>query len=212
MARPTEAALAAPPHQLPTARLFRSKLTSYWTYRTGQPFANLATDQVNADKVMPAFRNDYVCITFRGFDKLHMHRSDRSQILLDYRFHGASSFGNVPTQAANESDVVRSIDENFNIHLFEQTRLGKDENTFDDHNRFWLNAPRLVKPAISLEIVKRKVDSFACLQFANVVDQQIIVEGIRMIEVGDSMVIQRQIFQITVVGILLNENDLACTN
>ncbi len=60
-----------------------------------------------------------------------------------------------------------------------------------------------------LEVVKRQFNRFACLQTSHVIDEQIVVERVGMIEVGDTAVIERQIGEISVVGVLLNENDFA---
>src|SRR2546425_1321545 len=107
---------------------------------TGQPLANLATNQINAHKIMTTLGNYYVSKTLRRFDKLNVHRPHRGDVLLDYRINRTAALGEVALQAANEPNVIRRIHENFDIHLFEQTRLGKNQNAFYDHNRLRFDA------------------------------------------------------------------------
>jgi hypothetical protein len=44
------------------------------------------------------------------------------------------------------------------------------------------------------------------------IDKQFIVERVRMVEIRDTTVIQRQIGEISVVGVLLNKDDFVGTD
>jgi len=45
-----------------------------------------------------------------------------------------------------------------------------------------------------------------------VVDEQVVIERVGMIEVSKLAIVQRQILEITVIGILLNEDNFARPN
>src|SRR6185369_12460219 len=83
---------------------------------------------------MTSFGDDDIGESFRRFDELNMHGPHRRDVLLDYRIQSATALGNIAPQAANETHVVRSIDEHLNVHLLEQPRLGKNQDTFDNHD------------------------------------------------------------------------------
>jgi len=68
---------------------------------------------------MATFRNDNVRVPFRRLDKLHVHRPHRRHVLLDHRFNRAPALIQVASQTANETNIVRRVDEHLNIHLLE---------------------------------------------------------------------------------------------
>jgi hypothetical protein len=66
----------------------------------------------------------------------------------------ARSFRNVAAQTPNEADIVGRVDKNLDIHLFEKTRLGENQNAFDNNYRFGFNQPGFMQTRVSFEIVK----------------------------------------------------------
>src|SRR5207237_10309928 len=88
---------------------------------------------------MTTLGNYYISKTLRRFGKLNVHWPHRSDVLLDYRINRAPPLGEVPLQATNESNVIRRIHKNLDVHLFEQTRLGKNQNALYNHNRLWFD-------------------------------------------------------------------------
>src|SRR5688500_19874831 len=86
---------------------------------------------------MATLGNDYVRFALGGFNKLHMHGAHSCEVLFDHRLHRASALRDVSPQPPNETNVVGSIDKDFNIHLFQQPCVGKDQNSFDDHDWLW---------------------------------------------------------------------------
>jgi hypothetical protein len=67
-----------------------------------------------------------------------MHWPHRGQVLLDHGFNGAAALRNVAAEAANETNVVGRIDEDFDVELFQQARIG---------NR--IEAARLARPPLT---------------------------------------------------------------
>ena len=57
------------------------------------------------------------------------------------------------------------------------------------------------------EIVNRKFDRFARIQTLEMIDQEIVIERVRMIEVRSIPIIQRHILQIAIIEVLLNKDD-----
>ena len=148
---------------------------------------------------MTTFGNNYVGEPLRWFDELHVHRAHRGEILLDYRVERAAALGDVPLQAANEAHVVRRVDENFDVHLFEQARLGKNQNPFDDHNRFWFDGSSRGQPRVRAKVVYGKLNRLARAQFLQMVGQQLVIDGVRMIEVRHVPIVQRHVLKIAIV-------------
>src|SRR5687768_17639508 len=62
------------------------------------------------------------------------------------------------------------------------------------------------------EVVERQLDCLAGFQPAYVVNEQIVVERIRMVEIGEAAKIEWKVRQVAIVGVLLNENDFTGTN
>ena len=136
-----------------------------------------------------------------------MHRPHRRSVLIDHRIKRPSALGDITPQPANETQIVRRIDENFYVHLLEQTRLGKNQNAFDDYDGLRLDARRRRQTRMRPEIVYRQLNRLACIQFLQVIDQQFVVNRVRVIEICRVAVVERHVFQIAVVKILLNEDD-----
>src|SRR6185503_12902047 len=111
------------------------------------------------------------------------------------------------SQPAYESNIVRRIDEYLDIHLLQQTRVGEDQDTLDDHDGFWLDDARFFQTRMRLEVVERQFNRFARPQPSHVIHEQLVVERVRMIEVRNTSVIQRKIGEVSVIGVLLNEDD-----
>ncbi len=62
------------------------------------------------------------------------------------------------------------------------------------------------------KIVDRKLDRFAGVQFLQMIDQQFVVDRVRMIEVGRIPIVQRHVLEIAIIKILLDENDFVGTD
>src|SRR6476646_7889104 len=103
---------------------------------------------------MTTLGNYYVCMSLRRLDKLHMHRSDGFYVLLNHRLNGATTFGNITPKPPDKSNVVGCVDKNLDIHLFEQTRFSKDQDSLDYNDRLRLDRARFVQTSVGLEIVK----------------------------------------------------------
>src|SRR6266700_7227768 len=174
----------------------------------GQPLANLSTNQIDAHKIMSTFGNDYISKTFRRLDKLRVHRTDRRQILLDNGIQRPPAFRNITPQAPDETNIVGRINEDLNVHLLEQPWFGEDQNSFDDYNRFRIDAGSVGQTRVRAKVVDRQFDRLAGPQFLQVINQQLVVESIGMIKVGLITIIQRHVLEIPVVQILLNEKHL----
>src|SRR5687767_4533493 len=161
---------------------------------------------------MTTFRDNNVCITFRWLDELHVHRPHRRDVLFDYGLHRPTTLGNIAAKSPDKSNVVGSIYEYFDVQLFKQTRVSKNQDTFHDHFGFWLDAACLVHSSVRLEIAERQVNRFTCLEFSNVMNQQLVIESVRVIKISDLAIVEREVLDVTVVRVLLNEDHFAGTN
>src|SRR5205085_2415661 len=84
-------------------------LTNYPLFYV-QFFPHKAAQKFDADVLLATFRNDHIRMAFRRLDKFEVHRSDRALILLERSLKGSSALGDVPSQAAHQTDIVRCID------------------------------------------------------------------------------------------------------
>src|SRR4051812_4591660 len=171
---------------------YRSKLAS--NFISGQPLANLSADQINAHKIMPTLRNNYVCKTLRRLDELHVHRPHRRDVLVDYRIKRAPALGDIAAQTADETKIVRRIDEDFDGHLLEQPWLGEYQNPLDDDDGFRRNAGRGRQARMRFEIVNWKLNRLAGVKLLQMIDEQFVIDGIRVIKVRRVAIIERHIF------------------
>src|SRR6266571_8496842 len=178
----------------------------------GQPLANLSTNQIDAHKIMPTFGNYYISKTLRRLDKLRMHRTDRRQVLLDHGVQGPPAFRNVSPQAPDETNVVGRVNEDFNVHLLEQSWFGEDQNSFDDYNRFRIDAGSVRQTRVRAKVVDRQFDRLTGPQFLQMINQQLVVYGVWVIKVGLITIIQRHVLEIPIVQILLNEKHFVRTH
>src|SRR6266496_991210 len=158
---------------------------------------------------MTTFRNDDVSVTLRGFNELHMHRTHCGDVLFNDRFYRAASLCDVAAQPANETNVVRRIDKHPNIQLLKQARIGKDQYAFHYHNRLGFDRASFVQATMCLEIVDWQFNRLARFQPANVLDEQIVIERVGMIEVSDLPIVERQIREVAIIRVLLNEDYFA---
>ena len=57
------------------------------------------------------------------------------------------------------------------------------------------------------KIIDRKFDRFVRVQTLEMIYQEIVIKRVRMIEVRRVPIIQRHVFQIAIIDVLLNEDD-----
>src|SRR6201988_5477669 len=127
---------------------------------------------------MTTLRNDYVGMPFRRSTKRHVQGPDVRQVVFDNRFCGAAALGHVTPQTADETNVVRSVDKYLDIHLLQQTWIGKDQNAFNDDNWLRLYGTRFVHTRMRFEVVKRQFNRLSCLQSGNVFYGQFLVDRV----------------------------------
>src|SRR5205823_4188759 len=128
-------------------------------------------------------------------------------VLLDYRIERATTFRDIAPQTANETDIVRSVDENFYIHLLQQTRFSKNQDAFNDHDRLGRYRCRVRQTRVRAKVINGKFYRLAGIQLFEMINQQLVIDGVGMIEVRRVAIVQRHVFQIAVIKILLNEDD-----
>ena len=78
-------------------------------------FADFAANKFDADVVVCAFGNNQIGVAFRRLDKLEVHRAHGGVILRDDGFDRATAFDNIALKPSNKSNIVGSINENFDI-------------------------------------------------------------------------------------------------
>ncbi|CSC94893.1 Uncharacterised protein [Vibrio cholerae] len=73
-------------------------------------------ENINRDTVFTTTRHNDVCVLFRRLNKLHKHRAHRLLVLLQYRFHGATTLLNITLHTAQQADIQRRIHKYGRVH------------------------------------------------------------------------------------------------
>ncbi len=132
-------------------------------------------------------------------------------VLIDHGLDGATPFGDVALQPADEARVGIRVHEYFDVHQPPQFSVGEDEDALDDDGapRIGFLAGRLTGKA--REVVDRELDRPAGPELVQVVDEEVRLERIRMIVIERGTLLEPQIVAVTVVPIVLEDDDLLWT-
>lgn len=134
---------------------------------------NACDDHVEGYSVETAFRNDYVGISFRGFNELLMHRTHSVQILVDDRFHRAPSFGNVALQPADKTNIGVRVDVDFYIKKITQPGFHENENALNDDDRLRLDGNGFLCSGMGFEVVNGQRNRPVGFELSDVLDEEI---------------------------------------
>ena len=128
--------------------------------------------------------------------------------LIDHGLDGATPFGDVALQPADEARVGIRVHEYFDVHQPTQFSVCEDEDALDDDGvpRIGFLADRLAGK--TREVVDRELDRPVGPELVQVVDEEVRLERIRMIVIERGTLLEPQIVAVTVVPIVLENDDL----
>jgi len=164
-------------------------------------------DEVNPHFVVPTFWNNHIRMAFGRFYEFHVHWPHRGKVLIDYGINRSASFPNVAPETSYESKVRLCINEYLYIHQIAKQFIFKDKNSFQNNCRRRIQAQGGGSTRMLREIVNRAVNCLSIFKQTDMLNQKRGVEGIGVIEVLARAALQRKVWKVFIVMILLKYED-----
>ena len=139
--------------------------------------------------------------------ELHVHGPHALLVLADDAVHRAPALHQVAPQAADEAHVGVGVDEQRDVHQLTQLGVGEDEDALEHDDEVLADVAGLVEAAVLGVVVDGLFDRLARQQLAHVAPEQLVVEGVGVIEVARLPVAQGDVLEVLVVGILVDDDD-----
>src|ERR1041385_6054064 len=171
-----------------------------------EQLADLRLHQVDRDLVVAAAGDDDVGETLAGLHELEVHRAHAVLVLAKDGVHRAPALEDVAPQPADEPDVRVGIHEQLDVHQRPQLGVVVDEDALEHDHQVIADVPRLRGALVLPVVVDRLVDGVALEQLAQVLAQQVVVEGVRVVEVPRLAVAERDLFQVLVITVLVDHD------
>ena len=141
-----------------------------------------------------------------------MHGTHGREVLLYNRFCAASPRVNIPLQPADKTNICIAINKNLKVHQAAHPGVKENKNSFDNDHGQRIDANRLSFAGVHNKIIDGPIDTFSGAQPLQVAQHQSAVIRIRVIEINPLPLIQRQILQVAIVGILLQIDGVGLAN
>ena len=148
-------------------------------------------------------------MALRGFHELQVHRADGAAVLLQNGLHGPAALVEVALDAAHQPDVVRGVDVELDVHPLAQRGLRQDQDALHQDHRPGVEVLGLRTPAVRLEVVRRLLDGAPGQERVEVLHHQAGLEGVRVVEVEPRAALGRQVREVAVVRVVVEERDPA---
>ena len=157
--------------------------------------------------VLAAVGHDDVRVPLTGLHKGLVHGFDRGEVLVDDAVQRAAPLFDVPQDAAEDALIGVGIHINFVVEQLAQLRLHKGQDALHDEDGGGLDVLYLVAAVVVGVIVHRAVDGAACFQLLQVVDQQGVIKGVRVVVVQFAALLKRQLVVALVIAVVGDEAD-----
>ena len=140
---------------------------------------------------------------------LDVHRPDRRVVLVSHGLEAAAALLEVTANAADQPDIGIGIDEDLDVHLLAQHRLGEHEDALHDHHARRLHPPRRRRTGVGGEVVDRDVDRLTVAQGTQMHREQVALERCRVVVVNLHALVEREVRLVAVVGVVLDRHGAA---
>ena len=130
--------------------------------------------------------DDEVCIHLCWFDETVMPRPHNLEVLLDHGIDCPSPLLDIPLQPANEADIVWCIYIELEVYDVPDPWVAVDHDALENDELLRMNVYRLRRTPVVNKIVLRHLDRVHVFQGSKLLEEEVIVKGIRMIEVEGS--------------------------
>ncbi len=155
----------------------------------------------------PPFGHDEVGVPLGRLDELQVHGAHGGLVLFDDAFDGAAALGDVALQPADEPDVGVRVDVDLHVEDLPELGLGVDEDAVHEDDLARLDAARLGRAAVDLEVVDRRLDDHPLLERLEVAHEKLALERVRMVEVLPVEDVLRQVDEVAVIRVVGEDRD-----
>ena len=152
--------------------------------------------------VLAAVGHDDVGVALAGLHKSFMHGLDGGQVLLDHAVQTAAPLLDVPHQTAQDALVGVGVHKDLVVEHGAQLRLHKGQDALHDQHRSGFDVLHLVAAVMVGVVVYRAVDGAPGLQLLQVIDEQGVVKGVRVVVVQLAALFKGQIVVALVVAVV----------
>src|SRR5579883_2459763 len=167
----------------------------------------LGPQQLERDLVAAALGDDEVGEPFRGLAERLVHGSNRGEVLLDHGVDRPATLRRVAAEPAYEAHVGVGVDEDPYVAQVADLRHGEDEDPLEDHDLRRVDRDVVVGPRVLGVVVDRTPDRFPLAEPADVLDEELLVEGVRMVVVDLAALVEGEVAPVAVVGVLDEDLD-----
>ena len=158
--------------------------------------------------VLAAVGDDDVGVALAGLHKGFVHGLDRGAVLGDDAVQRAAALLDVPQDAAEDALIGVGVHIDLVVEQLAKLRLGQGQDAFHDEDGGRLNVLHLAAAVVVGVIVDRAVDGAACLQFPQVLDEQVVIKRIRMVIVQLATLRKRKLVVALVVAVVGDQTHL----
>ena len=152
--------------------------------------------------VLAAIGHNDVRVALAGLYKSFVHRLDRGKVLVYHAVQAAPPLLYVPQNAPQDALVRVRVHKDLVVEQGAQFRLYKGQNPLYDQHRGRLDVLHFVAAVVVGVIVHRAVDGAACLQLLQMVDEQCVIEGVRVVVVHLAALFKGQLIVTLVVAVV----------
>lgn len=157
--------------------------------------------------VMAAVGDNNIGPALGWLDKAVMHGAHRFKILGDNGVEIATAVFDVARQAADDALVAVGIDEDLDVELLADGLDAQDEDAFDDNCVAGIDRDGFLFAQAIDEAVFGLLDALARLEELEVAHHQLGVEGVRVVEIDLQPLLEAQVREVSVIGVLIDEGD-----
>ena len=152
--------------------------------------------------VFAAVGHDDVGVALAGLHKGLVHGLDRGQVLLDHAVQAAAALLHVPHKTAQDALVGVGVHEDLVVEHGAQLRLYKGQDALHDEHRGRFDVLHFVTAVVVGVVVYGAVDGTAGLELLQVVDEQGIVESVRVVVVQLAALFKGQVVVALIVAVV----------
>ena len=164
--------------------------------------ADVVGQHLHGGAVLAAVGHDDVRVPLAGLHKGLVHGFDRGEVLVDDAVQRAAPLFDVPQDAAEDALIGVGIYINFVVEQLAQLRLHKGQDALHDEHRGRFNVLHFVTAVVVGVVVYGAVDGTAGLELLQVVDEQGIVESVRVVVVQLAALFKGQVVVALIVCLL----------
>lgn len=171
-----------------------------WTDSDCQ-LANSGEEYFESWSVESALGDDHVGVPFAWFDESLVSGPNGFEVLIDDALGGTAAIGDVASEAPNEADVGRGIDEDLKVESLAQYPIPEHEDPVDHDDFLGVNGAGVTAAVVLGVVVDRHLDGRAVGECSHVVVEEWPVERVGMVIVRGATCLERLVTAVEVVRV-----------